>query len=72
MEYEEAVNKLGSFIGTNTWHDYMGGSYLPTCEEKSGIIKSLSIIFDKDINRVKIDLDSKEEEQFKSMKPWGN
>lgn len=67
MSYDEAIRKLGAYIGTETWHDYMGGSYLPNCRDESGIIRSLSTIFDVDIKKVKSDIYLKSEEQFKSM-----
>lgn len=64
MNYSEAVKKLGSIIGTTTWHDYMSGAMLPSCREKEGIIKSLSVIYNKHKGNVKEDIEKEAEIQY--------
>lgn len=58
MTYRAAIQKLGDYIGKETWHDYMEGSMNPYCEDEHGIVKAISVIYGTDIEKVKIDLEN--------------
>ena len=72
MEYEESVKTLGAFVGNSGFHDYMSGAMLPSCPERVGIIKSLSVVFKKEYIEVQKDLDHFALEQNKAMRHGGN
>lgn len=71
--YEEAVIEMGNFVGTERWHDYMGGAYLPSCREFDGIVFAIYKLYHKpkgivisDINNVAKNKEKELSEQFKN------
>ena len=62
LSYDDAVIKMGEHIALETWHDYMGGSMSPRCDDEGGIITTLSMIYSVDKKKVRSDIDTIVEE----------
>ena len=67
-DYDKALNELGNHIGTEIWHNYMGGAMSIRCEDESGVVLCLSIIYDKDIEEVRKSLRKISGEKFEKLK----
>lgn len=62
LSYDEVVIKMGEHIALEIWHDYMGGAMSPRCEGESGIITTLSMLYDVSKKTVRSDIDKIVEE----------
>ena len=67
LTYEEAINECGNFVGTNTWHDYMSGAFMPNCDSEKGIAKAISLIYREDVAVIEEQIRKASELAFQSL-----
>lgn len=67
MTYQEAIKELGSFVGSEEWHDYMDGAHLPSCREYDGIVLSISIVYSRGKAEVITDINAMAEIKKKEL-----